>query len=134
MCCYRNKEVEQEVMDCFVARKTAVFWKMLQANGCTRIAGFQYKPGVNVAQNVMKRYRLSEPRGLHVYIDKPTSDATDSGSTVLPVTCHRNDLIRAGYAASHKAQAVFRRLTICRKDWEEAGFKRKGSRDEDRVD
>lgn len=119
MCCYENWGTECKVKARFGKRETAVFWKMLFGDGWSEWYHYQYKPGVNVANDTKGRYRTGRPRGLHVFLDK---QKTEDFFIALPVTCHRDDLIRAGQDDGCKDQAVFRRLTICKKDWKAAGF------------
>lgn len=132
MCCYKDKAVEKEVMARFGKRKTAVFWKGLTREGSAVNGGHQYKPGVNMAKGLRKRYDTNRPRGMHVYLETPDDvwdedSDEDSDFVSLPVVCHRDDFMRAGDSHNYDKlkQAVFRKVTIRKADWEAAGFTRK---------
>lgn len=117
MCCYQDKATEREVMARFGTRKTVVFWKALLPDGYACPSGERYTPGVNKARCILLWYRTGCSYGLHVYMDKPKFCFL-RGMLLVPVICHRNDFVRAG-----ENQALFRKLTIRKKAWAEAGFK-----------
>ena len=119
-------------------RKTFIAWKVVNLRrdgGLRPLHGtfdYTYKPGVNHAftnsdrrvyrtkEKWTGRYDMEYPSGIHVYINKADAErcyshGTTSTKVMFPVTCHVDDLVRADWV-----QAVLRKATILRKDWDEA--------------
>lgn len=125
MCCYRDKSVEADLLKSFGRRKTLTVWKVIWDTGRAEYGDCRYAPGVHVAKNRkgaewVGRYRPGVPCGIHVFLnEKGAREYQFDGSRVIPVVAHKDDFVRAGYG-HHCNQAVFRRVTIRKRGWQEA--------------
>jgi hypothetical protein len=119
MCCYANRLAKKELLKRFGKNQTIVLWKVLRRSGEASITNYQYHPGIHKLKFPLKKYRVDDPKGFHVYINKPTKS---QGDRVIPVVCHRNHLVRVsrGFYDQSWTQAVFTQITILKKDWDKA--------------
>lgn len=108
MCCHDCPEYKRALLNRFGKRKTLSMWKELRPDGLSPIARYQYGPGTHIAP--VKRYRTSNPKGIHVWIDQSYCFWPDMYPILVIV--HIDDLVRAGYA-----QAVFSKIRIPVKEW-----------------
>ncbi len=117
MCCEMDEQAMAEFLADLGPRRTFVGWKILSPRGEALIGRQQYKPGTNVPNRLLRRYRPGNPTGLHVYIDRWYGEQAPYDCAVVRVECHRDDVIRMAYG-----QAVLSKLIIRKKYWLEAGL------------
>lgn len=128
MCCYANEDSKKSLLRRFGSRKTIVCWKMLPGNGRATVSRYQYAPGVHVAVTSKRtpwrgQYDVGYPRGIHVYVRRPPK-LWLANDYCVRVVCLKSDLVCAGvaYDGDRHPQAVFRKIRITKKAWEEAGL------------
>lgn len=128
MCCESNSYAKRSLLRDLQreGRKTFVGWKVVDVfrdDGCLRLhpqfgEGF-FRPGTNHAQDngklwTAKRYDQINPRGIHVFKERPLAiwgwNRWGIRTVAIPVRCHVDDLVRVD---NH--QAVLRKVSIPKK-------------------
>lgn len=121
MCCYSDPERKRSFLRELAkqGRKTFVAYKIIYDNGEAIYGNQRYKPGVNRANKLSKKYDLRYPTGIHVYMWNPVGPF--EGQRIIKVICHVDDLIRMNNYENRKVcQAVLKKIKIRKTDWLQA--------------
>ena len=126
MCCFRNNLEEEKFRTKIKKWKKSHFyaWKVVKSTGGSFNGKHQYRPGVHRYDITEKTYNVYAPRGLHVFLThKEACNFAEFHlyEFISKVKCNISDLVMIGYGnrdGGLDRQAVVRKLTINKKDWE----------------
>ena len=119
MCCDNTPGAMRKARKLFGSHKTRTCWKGLLSDGRSAVRYFPHGPGTHKVDfgGEKPQYNRRFPQGIHVYWSKPSRHFAH----VVPVICHRDDLIAAAWCdpkGRGVAEAVFTKIRIRKDAWE----------------